>query len=360
MITIFTGMPGVNIKGSLEKVRDFLKKSGTSDDKLPKLLDLDKKLRSISEPKIKEILETEPDDRTWLRLPHPVLEELWEEAFREIIKEAAAREKEGLDSYIHFHACYYHHQTRGFISAASYRLIGEAPKGSCLITLIDDVFDIYDRLVQPDRVYDFTWTDSPFVDMIFKFLHALQWRNVETCMSDRIAKSWGNSQKASDSGIPHYVFAVKHPIATLVKLIKKKTGDLAVYLSHPITYIREVLDVRRSGSIADMQRRKDEIEKLSLSLREKFILFEPTTIDELRFYNRNLGRHWIYPLNADEVLFCPPTYDAKRKPSRDEFNTLAYSEPSRAVIPTEAGHPFRLMAGTDSDLKAGSFSRFSE
>jgi hypothetical protein len=38
----------------------------------------------------------------------------------------------------------------------------------------------------------------------------------------------------------------------------------------------------------------------------------------------------------------------------------AYSEPSRAVIPTEAGHPFRLMAGTDSDLKAGSFSRFSE
>jgi hypothetical protein len=39
---------------------------------------------------------------------------------------------------------------------------------------------------------------------------------------------------------------------------------------------------------------------------------------------------------------------------------IAYSEPSRAVIPTEAGHPFRLMAGTDSDLKAGSFSRFSE
>ena len=67
-------MPGVNIKGSLEKVRDFLKKSGTSDDKLPKLLDLDKKLRSISEPKIKEILETEPDERAWLCLPHPVLE----------------------------------------------------------------------------------------------------------------------------------------------------------------------------------------------------------------------------------------------------------------------------------------------
>jgi PAS domain S-box-containing protein len=43
-----------------------------------------------------------------------------------------------------------------------------------------------------------------------------------------------------------------------------------------------------------------------------------------------------------------------------EHRTAAYSEPSRAVIPTEAGHPFRLMAGTDSDLKAGSFSRFSE
>jgi hypothetical protein len=57
-------------------------------------------------------------------------------------------------------------------------------------------------------------------------------------------------------------------------------------------------------------------------------------------------RRWLKQRQIEEIV---------------DFGDLpAYSEPSRAVIPTEAGHPFRLMAGTDSDLKAGSFSRFSE
>jgi hypothetical protein len=49
-----------------------------------------------------------------------------------------------------------------------------------------------------------------------------------------------------------------------------------------------------------------------------------------------------------------PTH-GKDKYQRTLADVLAYSDPSRPLIPTQVGHPFRRNAATDSDRKSATF-----
>ena len=79
----------------------------------------------------------------------------------------------------------------------------------------------------------------------------------------------------------HFVLAVKHPISIFHDLFVG-TDKKLVYIAHPISEVRRLLrgddnERQLAEGIVEL------IQDLTRRLREQFIVFEPTAIDELRF-----------------------------------------------------------------------------
>lgn len=109
------------------------------------------------------------------------------------------------------------------------------------------------------------------------------------------------------------MLAVKHPISVFHDLFAG-TDKKLVYVAHPITEIRRL----RRGTENQKQMAEDIVERiqdLCRRLREHFIVFEPTAIDELRFdltfeLDKQsmdlpyLGQRWPLPSVETSDLLC--------------------------------------------------------
>ena len=94
---------------------------------------------------------------------------------------------------------------------------------------------------------------------------------------------------------------------------------LKIYLSHPITKIRKLLFGRK---IQKAEKEIEPIAQITKTLSEKCICFFPTTIDELRFNEKNHSSRWQedFYKNKANILYTHPIMNDYLPYSKKRFN----------------------------------------
>lgn len=273
MIVLFTGISGIDIELSLNNYiqsQHFLSRYSEFE---PEILKLETEIEEVfynENPSMKR------DRATWLNVilkqTYVKLEKYWTIAFERLREKVDEKKSENNPLFICLHACYFHNKTQEYISLIKLDLLKQI-KPDLIITFIDDVYDIHERLSRLGGIYNENKNPNG-TEMILRYLRLLDWRSKETMMTRFLAKQLE---------IKNYLFAAKHPYETLSNLIfgNKK----AVYFSHPISEVRR-LETRKEFDKASTI--KKQIFQLSNYLNAGFSAFLPTTIDELRILN-NIG-----------------------------------------------------------------------
>ena len=247
-----------------------------------------------------------------LLLPKPLLMRLWTEAFDQAnvrIREELTTERPVI---LTFHAVWFHLGVREYVSGINFSSLANLQERPDIVfTLIDDIYDIKARLTQPNGVFSYAIEEpDDYVTAILRLLQILDWRSTENVLSSKVAEV---------SNALHFVLPVKHPISVFHDLFVG-TGKKSVYIAHPISEIRRLLrGDEEEQSLAETT--IDRIRDLSRGLREQFIVFEPTAIDELRFdlniYLDNqsmdvpcLGQRWRLPSEEHTDLLFTATENA--------------------------------------------------
>jgi adenylate kinase len=189
--------------------------------------------------------------------------ERWYSEFARILDEL--RESGAEHALIGMHLTYFRHNS--YWSLVDLNMLKEL-KVNMLITLIDDAYSVWSRIVQRES--------RERHGVYMRLRDVFIWRTVETMMGDTIATALG---------VPHYVVAIKHPIDTFYKLIF--TNYPKAYLSHPITHVR-----RNREAV-------QEIMGFAKKLREVATVFEPTTIDESIISNVTITKEMRWPTETD-------------------------------------------------------------
>lgn len=247
-----------------------------------------------------------------LRRPKNYLRTLWKKSFRKMQSEASSEE----DVFYAMHAIYYQTQYREFFVAYDDRLIGELGL-DCIVTLIDDIYDIHARLRKRNQVYSNFTLELQFKEAphrraftrIFHLMCILEWRSKEILAAEQLAHRLG---------IPHIVLALKHPLQIAKSLLLNYAP--MIYVSHPITSVRELFT---QGKTEDAQSIEHEINSLSMELRSNNSIAPifPTTIDELIIAENAdpdnpqflplLNRRWEPLEQPDDLLYCTPDNHAE-------------------------------------------------
>ncbi|GGP21438.1 hypothetical protein GCM10007981_13260 [Thermocladium modestius] len=166
---------------------------------------------------------------------------------------------------IGMHLTYFRHNS--YWSLVDVNMLKEL-KLNALITLIDDAYSVWSRIVQREA--------RERHGVYMRLRDVFIWRTVETMMGDAIATALG---------VPHYVVAIKHPVDTFYKLLF--TDLPKAYLSHPITHVRS------NGKAVE------EIMQFAKRLRGVAAVFEPTTIDEAIIGNVVIRKELRWPTEVD-------------------------------------------------------------
>ncbi|AGB26269.1 hypothetical protein Mycsm_06110 [Mycobacterium sp. JS623] len=198
----------------------------------------------------------------------PLLEAVWSRAFQTVdsILVDSLKQK---NVVLTMHTSWWAPGSTTITPCVNYKLVANARwVPDVVVNLIDDIYDIYYRLSGVGQIF-YPYDALALSDEIRTLQRLLDWRLVEFRSTKALATA-----VSGDTRCPVYLVSVKHPLATLVKLIE---GDhRCVYLSHPIS------EVRRKG-VAPEDATLNAVQRVSSLLRREFVLFEPTTIDEYRF-----------------------------------------------------------------------------
>lgn len=339
MVILFTGMSGIETNSCLEKFirefREFKKSQGSS----PILI----KLESI----IKEVFYEDhpsesPSNQAWVDLilqqSYPLLEKYWGIAFDRILTEVNAVIAGNPETtiFINLHCCYFHNKTQEYIALMNIESVRKLnPK--LIVTLIDDVYEIYYRLTKIGGIYHGSNTTK--TEMILRHLRLLDWRSKETMMSRFLAKQLN---------CKNYLLAVKHSYQTLYNLvIENKT---TMYLSHPISEVRRL---EKAGRKQDADLIMNEISHISTELSFHFTTFLPTTIDEFR-----ISSNIIKEGGAEKREFHPhltPRWEADKYLSQNEIlyinsNFSDVNELWQATIPEKTDYEINQLLAALADV----------
>jgi hypothetical protein len=211
--------------------------------------------------------------------PEPIVREFWQEAWTRAVEEAR-KALDHTDVLFTMHASYNHIGSQGLTTFIDLELIRDLePRPVQIIQLADDIFDTLARLTtsQLPLFHAAYRRGDPLTNML---LRIAEWRQLETIISSAIAGLIGAAAGKDDKVIPFSLFAIKHPVETFERLITNPHAR-RVYLSHPIAYPRETTDSDRP-----FRELWTGVEAVASGLRAdpETVLFEPTTIDELRFH----------------------------------------------------------------------------
>ncbi len=225
-----------------------------------------------------------------LALPEPVIRDAWRAAFAVAAEEIhSALQTQSVLLFMHA-SILSPESTSAFSVCDPAQLVRSGLQANCVVNLIDDVFDCLLRLTRPHKLFwNLGYRDA--VDEVAYLLQLLDWREVEFRASEVIASCLGSPETI--------LFALKHPWRTLEKILLG-SGEQRIYLSHPITSIRQF-----RGPI-DENRLFQNIDGIASWLRDRCILFEPTMIDELRMEpasddHPRLSTRWPVPRDRDGV-----------------------------------------------------------
>ena len=318
---IVTGTPGTDRERISQKL----------EESVPKLRGLKRiptvKIRTVERyiPKLcrKDLYlpDTEKDPLLVIlaQLPQDQIRCVWQDAFEEAAEDAL---KDGPDlAIVMTSLSYYRKETYEFYCPGDLKRMqqwhgalskrkGIATTGP-ILTLIDDIYDLYSRLSGGGHVFDIRQLveeeleDNPGSEsdrykkamslVIQCLVRVLEWRESEIQAAAALGAVWD---------VQSLTVAVKHPIETVVRLLLGKASTdfglgrtLPVYLSHPISAPRK--DNAAKGSWPPFVREFDEFVRFVREnpVRDLHITpIMPTAIDEYRFLNdRGKLLPWLAP-----------------------------------------------------------------
>lgn len=310
---VVNGMPGTGIQKSLQRYSDWCGRNGQpapmlisleNDHLIPLARDMVSTLIPRVEPADVTIMEV-------LRLPKPLLIDYWRQALDSVNGAVQKALEADQPVILTFHAVWFHLSVREYVSGIDFAgLANLRQKPDIVFTLIDDIYDIKARLSQPRGIfsYDVNSLDE-YLTANLRLLRILDWRDSENVFSSKVAEI---------SAAPHFVLAVKQHISVFHDLFSGADKKL-VYVAHPVTEVRRL----QRGTVDQQEFAKeitDRIQNLSNHLREQFVVFEPTAIDELRFDRifeidkefmaiPALGNRWPFPSGERaDLLFEDPEF----------------------------------------------------
>jgi hypothetical protein len=322
-LILVTGIPGTGVRDALQKYIDWHARIFRGTPLAPTSHSLED---DFLLPRLKgaQLIPGDADIFDALQLPKSLLRDAWTHAFNDLIDSVRPVLQDGRDVFCTFHAVYYYHANHEYISCVNFDLVFQLDVSiGPTITLIDDIYDVRERLSEPRGLFSYGSADIPALDDLEDLLRLqkiLDWRHVETLVSERIAS-------VAKPDFRHFIFATKHPTATFHDLLY--SSKPIVYLAHPISEIRRL---RRAGGDAQTMADEvsDEISRLTTDLRTNFTLLEPTTIDELRFStvianasirtgevrtisypNAPLTERWQSNIPIADTMNSPPQQDPK-------------------------------------------------
>lgn len=338
---IITNPSGVAAAGAINRLIDAGKELGHGGALIP--IDMDERLIIAHEAlfpgdlgNLDNFESTEAHPMVSLiRRPQPYLRQLW----RKCLAKIAGKYPQGPDDtlLLNFHAANYHTWSRDLFSPVAIadlqRWAADSNQSTRLeftsvVTLIDDVYDVYVRLRQRRQLASgvgVSGQPSRHAPALFNELtNLLRWRETELHSAGLIADALE---------VPHFLLAVKHDARAAAKLIIG--GARSIYLSHPISKPRRAL---ANGDEATWTELVRQVQCVSEALTEgkSFAPLFPTAIDELRIARetRPLGdglsisvlvpaltRRWDYPeahsLSSDvvgEENLLDPRRELRREP----------------------------------------------
>ena len=261
--------------------------------------------------------------------PPDEIKDKWPEAYRNAVKEAKSTNPQV--AIVVARLEYYRFETYEFYSPVDLEEMRKEPPEN-ILTLIDDIYDVYYRLSRAGQVFDIrrlrdlafppsesTSRDSKNLRKLYKdsfnlvlgsLLRILVWREKEISAGANLAGALG---------CRHQILAIKHPVETGVRLLlgdsSKGLGGLGksypVYISHPISR------ARREKSWQDTWPTfVEDLDEVVTALRNAnggdshVVPIMPTAIDEFRllddgtYLQPHLTRRW--KLGEGEYLYCRP------------------------------------------------------
>lgn len=271
MNIIFTGQSGLDVAGALSRYSNDCNYFHYKSMPSPRILKIEDVMAELYAKQMHVYGQNRQRWQQFLREPYSVQSFYWEKAF-ECVLEKASKDESDI-CFINFHAVYYHRKTQEYISLLRVRLI-EKLRPLKIVTFIDDIYDVWDRLSASD--YDIFWPIAEN-DEVYKKITVLRqlglvldWREKEIMMSRFLAK---------ELSVDHFLLAMKHPWETLTSLLFENKKRL--YLSHPISKVRP-LDSNPNHDDVDKKKLRHEITALGNRLCKEYAAFLPTTIDEFR------------------------------------------------------------------------------
>lgn len=208
MKVIFTGISGIKLWDSLNKFQIEVQAANKSTKgKVPVLLKVEDEMIGIHKGYCEEGCSSIDDSskifQHILILPQPQLKRLWREAFQSAIDKSSTAK----DVWFLMHLCFYHQETREYVSLIDFELLQNF-KPDFVITLIDDIYDIHDRLREPGQIFHpISGGGSEIIPAILDLFRVVDWRSKETMLARLLA---------DNLGCPHFLLAVKHPLQTLL------------------------------------------------------------------------------------------------------------------------------------------------
>lgn len=304
---LFTSTSGVGVRKSLALLQRAVEQaSQLPQGQGPVVLYLEDYLNAGDHVRRVSPQSPEPDAFTSaLMLPKPLLRRLWAEAAQRVVCEADTARERGRDVFVHLHACWYQHRNReltSFVDPFGLLDAGASP----VVTLIDDVFDVRARLLDDGRLLmDDLGADATVSDRVTQAARqirfCLRWRHMDIVVTELVASAL--------AGGAHYLFAVKHPVETLRRLLYRP--DLhTVYLSHPISGPRRLLSSAEEACRKEGEHCVNEICEVANLLRwdPSLVVFEPAGIDELRFLTSSIDkREYPIPVLSERWPIPPAT-----------------------------------------------------
>ncbi len=195
---------------------------------------------------------------------------VWNRAFQKCLEEVNKGKPKPKHAFLSFHSLYRRHGQ--FFSCLNWDLIRQF-QPSVFVTLIDDVFDVRARVREREEKVE-TKSSFPLSEL-------LSWRSSEILMTECLAQNLYPNRR-----LENIVVSVKNPALMLYRALFEP-AILRVYTSFPISKIR--LDREKQKLVNDFR----------LELHKHFTVFDPITIDELRFdESGNLTKRWPVQLES--------------------------------------------------------------
>lgn len=311
-IILFTGQSGLKVQDCLERLTGSLEYEVN-------ILSIEKTMMKI---------ENEEDFTKILMKNLQSQYKLWKQAFV-IIKDEIVKDKSDKTVFLTFHSTFYHPNKREFVSVIDFdELSSIKDKVKSLIVFIDDIYDIYLRLMDIDQMFGNIHKSNPLeaiFESVFNLSTIMEWRQFEIAISRIISRILD---------INMYIVATKHPIFMVNKLICKEVEELEIYyLSHPISAIRKAGEVEYQRMPAELSAFVEEIKEF-----ENLILFIPGTIDEYRikkddkFFIPDFYQRWLLPFEPEDLISPPMPEHLEKNPLNPKGFDFAHSEEIQSAI----------------------------